>query len=875
MNKLTGQPRNTLPWTIETQAQVETHLLRRTLSGCWLLLSLALLPLTGHATHALRIGLYESPPKIFTDASGMPRGILVEIIQEIARAEGWRLSFERCEWEMCLNRLEIGELDLMPDVAFTDARDDRFAFHRTPALHSWSQVYRRKELTVGSLLDLEGLRIGVLSSGVQSVLLAQMLESFGIDAELVATRSMEDAFQRAAAGEVDVVAVNHFFGGYKAVEYDLRPTPVMFFPARLFFAAPLGEQDEVLAAIDRHLDDWLKMEDSPYFHILNRWGAPTPQVPVSRTFISAFIGISLAGLLLAVNVWWLRRRVRHAVAELHTLNTRLNATLRAIPDLLFEMDQDGRYIAIHTSRDDALTAPRQVLEGALVDDVLPEAAAQQVHQVVNTTLRDGHAHGTVIELPIRGETRWFELSAARKESLPGDPARLLILSRDITERMQAQQRIQHLADNDHLTGLPNRITLHQLFQQAISLSHRHEKPVALLFMDLDHFKHLNDSLGHARGDSLLVLVAGRIEQCLRESDIACRMGGDEFVLVLPETGTSGALNVATRLHAAIQPPFELGEHRVSITASIGIAMYPDDGADIDTLLSKSDAAMYQAKAEGRNMTRFFTEEMQARSERVLTLSNALAFALEREEVALHYQPIVRVLDGAVHGAEALLRWSTPQLGMVSPAEFIPVAESGGQIIRLGDWVLDQAVRQASQWHAAGRHLKVAVNVSAIQFRHPEFIDRVAQILTVHGLPACELELEVTESLTMGDPEAAIRTMQALHTLGVSLAIDDFGTGYSSMSYLRRLGFNKVKIDQSFVRDIGQDPDDEAIIGAIIQLGQSLGMVTLAEGVETRAQRDFLATHGCELMQGWLIGRACPAEAFEAFLDQQPASGDAG
>ncbi|WP_169375111.1 EAL domain-containing protein [Thauera terpenica] len=824
---------------------------------------------TAMAAQPLQIGLYESPPKIFTDASGAPAGIFIELLREIAQAQDWELSFTPCDWKTCLALLEAGKIDLMPDVAYTNERNERFSFHRTAALHSWSQLYRRADMRVDSLLDLEGKSIAVLSSGVQTEVLERMLAGFNIQAGLVETNSFESAFQLVAAEGADLVAANHFFGTYKAADYGLTATPVVFHPASLFFAAPHARHAEVLAAIDQHLESWLKDDRSPYYQVLRNWNLPQRNAPLSTAVLTVLAGLSLTGLLLAGNVWWLRRRIRFATAELRVSNSSLTAMLKAVPDLMFELDQHGRYLSVHTSRDDMLSAPREVLKGALVDEVLSPAAAQTVRQAIETALRDGHSHGQLIEAEVKHERRWFELSAARKDGSQDQTPGVIMLSRDVTERIAAQQRIQQLAENDQLTGLPNRSSLYHLFQQAAALSARHSQSLAVLFMDLDHFKHINDSLGHDFGDRLLIQVVQRIRECLRESDTACRMGGDEFVLVLPETDAAGAMRAATRIHEQMQAVFKLGEHQVGIGTSLGIAMYPADGQDINTLLRKSDAAMYRAKEEGRNGFRFFTDEMQARTDRALALFTALGFALERGQVALHYQAIVRVSDQTVVGAEALVRWTHPVLGKVSPAEFIPIAESGGQILRLGDWVMEQAVKQAGLWRQAGRELVVAVNVSALQFRHPDFVSRLEQLLSTHNLPARYLELEVTESLTMGDPQAAIATMQQLRTLGVSLAIDDFGTGYSSMNYLRRLGFNKVKIDQSFVHDIGADPDDEVIISAIIQLGQSLGMVTLAEGVESATQRDFLATRGCQLMQGWLVSPACPAQDFEAFLNTAP------
>lgn len=858
-------------YRIHTHDRVATEdtLLLRPLTAFLLATMLMLGMPTAMAAQPLQIGLYESPPKIFTDASGAPAGIFIELLREIAQAQDWELSFTPCDWKTCLALLEAGKIDLMPDVAYTNERNERFSFHRTAALHSWSQLYRRADMRVDSLLDLEGKSIAVLSSGVQTEVLERMLAGFNIQAGLVETNSFESAFQLVAAEGADLVAANHFFGTYKAADYGLTATPVVFHPASLFFAAPHARHAEVLAAIDQHLESWLKDDRSPYYQVLRNWNLPQRNAPLSTAVLTVLAGLSLTGLLLAGNVWWLRRRIRFATAELRVSNSSLTAMLKAVPDLMFELDQHGRYLSVHTSRDDMLSAPREVLKGALVDEVLSPAAAQTVRQAIETALRDGHSHGQLIEAEVKHERRWFELSAARKDGSQDQTPGVIMLSRDVTERIAAQQRIQQLAENDQLTGLPNRSSLYHLFQQAAALSARHSQSLAVLFMDLDHFKHINDSLGHDFGDRLLIQVVQRIRECLRESDTACRMGGDEFVLVLPETDAAGAMRAATRIHEQMQAVFKLGEHQVGIGTSLGIAMYPADGQDINTLLRKSDAAMYRAKEEGRNGFRFFTDEMQARTDRALALFTALGFALERGQVALHYQAIVRVSDQTVVGAEALVRWTHPVLGKVSPAEFIPIAESGGQILRLGDWVMEQAVKQAGLWRQAGRELVVAVNVSALQFRHPDFVSRLEQLLSTHNLPARYLELEVTESLTMGDPQAAIATMQQLRTLGVSLAIDDFGTGYSSMNYLRRLGFNKVKIDQSFVHDIGADPDDEVIISAIIQLGQSLGMVTLAEGVESATQRDFLATRGCQLMQGWLVSPACPLEDFEAFLNTAP------
>ena len=440
------------------------------------------------------------------------------------------------------------------------------------------------------------------------------------------------------------------------------------------------------------------------------------------------------------------------------------------------------------------------------------------------------------------------------------------LSDKVAEHALAEQRVQRLAHFDPLTNLPNRTLLSQSAKEAIALAQAERKPLAVMFLDLDRFKNVNDSLGHRVGDELLVALAARLSSAVRGRDTVSRLGGDEFMVLLPETDPQGAAHVAHKLIARTLPPFQIGPHELTVTPSIGIAMYPIDGEDFDTLSQCADAAMYRAKRDGRSNFRFFTQEMQAEAARALLLENALRRALEREQLQLHYQPLVDLKTGHVTGAEALLRWRHPDFGLVSPVEFIPVAEASGLVSDIGEWVLRTAVRQLKTWMDAGMQpISVAVNLSAIQLRHVYLPDLISEILDSTGLPAGQLELELTEGAAMEDPQRAIATMEDLHARGVRLCIDDFGTGYSSLSYLKRFRVYKLKIDQSFVRDISDDPDDKAIVGAIIQMAASLGLQTIAEGVETEAQLAFLRQQGCGEAQGYLFSRPLVPAQFEAFM----------
>lgn len=441
-------------------------------------------------------------------------------------------------------------------------------------------------------------------------------------------------------------------------------------------------------------------------------------------------------------------------------------------------------------------------------------------------------------------------------------------AQDVTLARAAEAHIAYLAHFDVLTGLPNRTQWNERVQSELSAAERYKDSAAILFIDLDQFKAVNDSLGHTVGDQLLKAAAQRLTNCLRKHDFLARLGGDEFVILLPRLlHKNDAAQVARKLIEVLRPPVVLEEHELTVSASIGIATYPDDGTDADTLLKHADMAMYSAKDRGRNTFHFFENDMDARAHERLKLENDLRRAIDRDELLLHYQPQVAI-NGYPLGCEALVRWNHPTLGMLPPLQFITVAEESGLIVPLGDWVLRTACLQQVAWARQGMAMVVAVNISALQFRQADFTDSVRQILDETGAdPAC-IELELTESaLMMATPELLNR-MKRLRDWGLRLALDDFGTGYSSLSYLKRLPIQHLKLDRSFVTGLPADAEDVAIASATISLAHNLGMDVVAEGVEEEAQRDFLSQRGCEKIQGFLFSRPLPEKEFIAWYERQ-------
>jgi diguanylate cyclase (GGDEF)-like protein len=567
--------------------------------------------------------------------------------------------------------------------------------------------------------------------------------------------------------------------------------------------------------------------------------------------VAALIGL----MIVAATALALRHLGRLAQARSQILDgkSQLEATLDAMPDSLLEFDLDGRYYSSHAPHPTLLGQAPGLFANGRVRDHLPADVAGTIESALREAHANGWSSGRQFLLHHGLVATWFELSVARKNVVAG-------------------QEIEQLAFFDPLTRLPNRRLLMDRLQQALASGARSGRLGAMMFMDLDHFKTINDTLGHDVGDNLLRQVAERLRACVREADTVARLGGDEFVVMLedldmpaPSAATQIEL-IGEKILTALNKPYQVGLHTLSSTPSIGVTLFLGHDESVDDLLKKADIAMYQAKMSGRNAIRFYDPYMQAGIAARTALDKDLRAALDQQQFMLHYQ--AQVSDaGTVVGAEVLIRWQHPVRGMVSPMDFIPLAEETGQIMPIGQWVLDTACRQLKAWETvpAFQALELAVNVSARQFRAADFVHQIAQTLQTTAANPCRLKLELTESLVLDDVVDTVAKMDQLKALGVRFSMDDFGTGQSSLAYLTQLPLDQLKIDQSFVRNIGVKSTDDIIIQTIIGLASRLGMEVIAEGVETPAQREFLQHNGCTVCQGYLLGRPVPLDQFEQSL----------
>jgi diguanylate cyclase (GGDEF)-like protein/PAS domain S-box-containing protein len=565
----------------------------------------------------------------------------------------------------------------------------------------------------------------------------------------------------------------------------------------------------------------------------------------------------------------LESRVHDRTEALRLSEGRLASLLTLSADWIWEQDAELRFTYISESLEVAAGFSPQVLIGrrrmsneafeAPAEAVAAYQAAIEAREPFRDfTYRFTRPDGVRRYLRISGEPVFDDAGTFRGYRGVG---------RDVTLAREAEEKVHELARFDSLTRLPNRNMFLAELDRSIARSRRHHAPFAVYFIDLDRFKTINDTLGHGAGDELLKAMAQRLREAVRENDLVARLGGDEFVVIVEgETGAAGLASIANKLLAAIGEPMTLHGHRFLVTGSIGIALFPSDGEDSATLLKHADAAMYLAKEKGKNNVQFYTAELAELAERQFQLESALQLALTRGELLLHFQPKIDIAGGRMVSIEALLRWLHPTRGLVAPMEFIPLAEERGLIVPIGRWVIQAACRQIREWRDAGLRVPpVAVNLSARQFASDSLVDDFVEAMKEHGVAASDIEVELTESVLMADPDRANEVLQRLHALGVRISIDDFGTGYSSLSYLKRFPAQTVKIDRSFISGLPSDADDVAIIEAVIAMAHSLGLAVVAEGVETDEQLSALRRLGCDEAQGYLLGRPMPALALAAQL----------
>ncbi|MDZ7657510.1 MAG: EAL domain-containing protein [Sulfurimicrobium sp.] len=811
----------------------------------------------------VRVGIYSNEPKIFLDQDGRPTGILGDVLAEIAKREAWTLQPVQCDWQACLKELKAGRIDLLPDLAYSEERAKEFDFHQTPVLHSWSAIYRKEGKPINTMPELQGMRVAVLADSIQEGYLRELLAGFGVRAQLMPVQSLEEGFEKVAADEADAAVANRFFGDLKAPSYKLVSSPIMFQPTRLFYGARQGSNADLLQAIDRHLGAWLAQPDSPYYKVLERWMGSPPHT-VLPSWIVRGVGALAALLLVALLISaYLRRLVVEKTRHLQESKDQLRLFIEHAPAALAMFDREMRYLAVSRRwRTDYSLGECDII-GHSHYEIFPEIP--EAWKVLHRRALAGEIVQSDEDCFERkdGSAQWLRWELIPWHLASGAPGGIIIFTEDITVLKEHQLQLEHIAHYDILTGLPNRVLLADRLHQAMAQTQRRGDKLAVAYLDLDGFKAINDRHGHDVGDQLLKTVAARMKQVLREGDTLARLGGDEFVAVLNDLADAEAsVPMLTRLLDAVAEPIQAGSLAPQVSASLGVTFYPQmEEADADQLLRQADQAMYQAKLAGKNRYHVFDAE-QDRSVRGHHESlERIKRALIAREFVLYYQPKVNMRTGAVIGAEALIRWQHPEKGLLPPGVFLPVIEDHPLAVEIGEWVIDTALAQMETWRGVGLDIPVSVNVCARHLQQADFVERLHCLLAAYPeLKPSSLELEVLETSALQDIALVSRVISACREIGVRFALDDFGTGYASLTYLKHLPAEVLKIDQSFIHGMLDDPEDLAILVGVLGLANAFRRQPIAEGVETLAHGEMLLQLGCELAQGYGISRPMPASA---------------
>jgi diguanylate cyclase (GGDEF)-like protein/PAS domain S-box-containing protein len=602
---------------------------------------------------------------------------------------------------------------------------------------------------------------------------------------------------------------------------------------------------------------------------------------VRAGWVNRSIAVLIIALVLMACVIWLLTRLRRTElreAQTHAHLTRQKSRMQLLAkvfehsgEAIMITDADNRIIEVNHSFTDMTGFSPEDVRGQNPSMLASGQTAPDEYQAMwQSILTDNFWQGELWSAHKDGSLHPIRLSISTVQGEDNAIENYIGSFTDISEYKAATEQIHHLAHHDALTGLANRLSLQGRLEQALASAKRDDKHVAVLFIDLDRFKDINDSLGHHIGDHLLIEVANRLKTRVRDTDVVARLGGDEFVVVLTNIDTSAVAMWTDKILGSLDKTYYIDNYELNVSASIGVAISPEDGDDMNTLMKHADAAMYHAKGAGRNNVQFYTRSITQASLERIELGHAMNRALDQRQFVLHYQPLIEFASGNIISLEALVRWQHPDKGLIPPDKFIPIAEETGFIEPLGEWVLHEALRQLAAWRAAGlaSTLRMGINLSVHQLRMRALPETIADLLVQHQLESPDLELEITESVAMQNPQVTTEILGRLREMGIELAIDDFGTGYSSLSYLKLLPIHRLKLDRSFVRDIEHDPNDAAICSATIAMAHSLSLRVVAEGVETVAQRDFLGTLGCDILQGYLFSRPLPADALETLLRSQ-------
>ncbi len=808
------------------------------------------------------IGLSDNPPISFINQSNQADGLIVDLLNNIAKNENFKIKWLSDEWDVLLTKIKDGKIDMLTSVGFSEKRTEFMDYSKEGFINSWSSIYLPQNSAIDNFLDLDNKTIALLTGDINGINLINRCAKFQINCKFIYVNTYTKLFETIANNQADAVVSNNIAGIWYANRYQIINSSIIFDPSLTFVSIPQDNDPYLLNLYDKYMREWKKNPESFYYNVKSKWLTSRARQSVSSSMLYTILGLSVFALLALFTAMIFKYEIKRRTKELSIRNEQFSQIINLVPHVIYVAEENGNILLANTKASQYFGMTSEEIDRCKIDN-LKTNNSRGISFLNDNNLSKGIKETQLTELETSDylENKYTLLLSKMPFKIAKDnPAASVTVAVDITDIKKYEQRIMQMAHYDALTELPNKLLFANRIKQSINQHIKSKLFGAVLSIDLDSFKDINDSQGHEIGDLLLKAVARRFEQNIKKKHVLSHFGGDEFVVDLPELDIDSniaqglAVEFAEFILNEIALPYEMQERVFQITASMGIVIYPRDAESVNVLMQRSDTAMNKAKQQGRNTWCLFDKKLELSVIKNHRLETELRQAVSQSQFEIVYQPI-HANGNRIVGAEALLRWNHPTKGIIYPGEFIDAAEKIQLMVKIGFWVIEQACIIIRQNIDQGNpDYFIAVNVSVQQIKDVNFYDSIVEYIQQYNIPANHLELEITESVLMEDVELSIQLFNKLKLLGIRISIDDFGTGYSSFSYLVRLPIDKIKIDQSFVKNLPQNKNSATIVRTIIMMAKELEVGILAEGIETKEQHEFLIAEGCDFLQGFYLNK---------------------
>lgn len=809
-------------------------------------------------TTVYSVGYFDTHPLSYRNSLGYPEGFIIDLLNEVAALEHFQINWVHGNFTDLMSMMRNRQLDAMVSTAYSDDRALFLEYSKNNFSNVWGQVFLPPTSNVESLFDLNDKTIALMKNDFNGQNFINQCEQFEVNCNVVFAESYDEVFKLLNDSQVDAAVSNSMAGVSYLDRYDLIPSSIVFNPFKVYITAPKGGLNLILNHYDNHMDVWRKNPNSFYFKTRQKWTQTSPENRIPSWLIYGILGSILLAMTFLVAAVLFKRQVRRRVDDLSSRENQLNQMINILPHMIFANDNEGNLILANDYSRKFFGIDNKFETNNIFNLVNSNPEFDGIAAYIHS----GSTRHTELEVKnIDGESLTMVMSKVPYSGRQDIEKAMITIGIDVSQTKQYEEEIEYLAHHDPLTGLPNRLLMIDRLKSSLTRALQFEHIGAILYLDLDNFKNINDSQGHKVGDEILKKVATTIRKCLKPGETIARLGADEYIIEIPEldstfeSAETQAIEAAETIINQLKKPMMVNGKQFNMTASVGIVIYPRDGDRQSILIQRADTAMHEAKNRGKNRVHVFEKGLETTVIKKHQLENDLRLALSNQEIALLYQPIFDAKTLKMAGSEVLLRWNHPTEGVIMPSEFIPIAESAQLILEIGYWTIEQACIQIKRWLKINdRKFFIAVNLSVIQIRDSNFLNRITDLIYKYEIPRNHLEFEVTESILLRESSRSLDIINQLKLMGIKLSIDDFGTGYSSFEYIRKLPLDKIKIDKSFIQDIPHDNNSITIVKTILNMANEMHLEVVAEGIETREQLDFLQKNNCHLFQGYYFSK---------------------